>query len=112
MENAVKKVRTLNKRNNAIYKERTEQGWIYTVKDRDGNELAKLVFAAPKGNTDRLTNSDLLDIVRDRLAALNRNYGTARSFACEQHVCEALFWSDTKIKSDETEEPTETTEGV
>lgn len=98
------KVMTLNKRTNTITKERTETGaWKYTVSGADGEEIASLVFR-PGTEGARLLNSDLLDIVRDRLDALVRNgHDSFRAYNCLQHVYEALFWADAPLLKEDKE---------
>jgi hypothetical protein len=98
------KVMTLNKRTNTITKERTETGaWKYTVSGADGAEIASLVFR-PGTEENRLLNSDLLDIVRDRLDALVRNgHDSFRAYNCLQHVYEALFWADAPLLKEDKE---------
>lgn len=100
-----KKVMTLNRRQNVITKERLDGGaWKYTVASGEGAVLLEVVFE-PGANENKLHNNDLLDIVRDRLDALNRTgHGTFRSYNCAQHVYEALFWADAPaLKSDDEE---------
>jgi len=89
-------VRSLNRRKNTVVKERVPSGaWEYSVLGADGTVLAKVVFETGRDVPDKLTNSDLLEIVRDRLSALNRsNSASFRSYNCAQHVYEALFWAD------------------
>lgn len=98
------KVMTLNKRTNTITKERTDNGaWKYVVRGGDGEEIASLTF---KPGTDgaRLLNSDLLDIVRDRLDALVRTgHDSFRTYNCLQHVYEALFWADAPLLREDKE---------
>lgn len=105
----VQKIRNVNKRINYIQKWREEDGsWRYQVIGKDGVVVAEMRFALGRLEQNRLTNSDLLEIVRDRLEALNRSSsGSFRSTACLQHVIEALFWADTPAfvadnKSDNT----------
>ena len=95
---------TLNKRTNTITKERTATGaWKYTVNGADGAEIASLVFK-PGTEENRLLNSDLLDIVRDRLDALVRNgHDSFRAYNCLQHVYEALFWADAPLLKEDKE---------
>ena len=90
------KIMTMNRRDNSIEKEKLpDGGWQYTVTGKNGRELLRITFTKPERGEDRLLNSDLLDIVRDRLEALNRsNRATFRSFNCMQHVYEALLWAD------------------
>lgn len=92
----VQTVRSLTKRKNTVVKERVPSGaWEYSVLGSDGTVLAKLVFETGREVPDKLTNSDLLEIVRDRLSALNRsNSASFRSYNCAQHVHEAIFWAD------------------
>lgn len=104
MNNETVRIKTLSKRPNQIYKERFNDGWTYIVTDREGNPLSRITFFKPVGKADRLTNSDLLDIVRDRLSIMNRgSHRTARSLNCAQHVTEALFWADMKNTADADE---------
>jgi hypothetical protein len=95
---------TLNKRANTITKERIDGGaWKYVVTGADGSELATLMFK-PGAEGARLLNSDLLDIVRDRLDALVRNgHDSFRAYNCLQHVYEALFWSDVPVLKEDKE---------
>lgn len=90
------KVYNLNRRVNHVTKEKMEDGtWRYTVVGKDGGTLAEMDFITGRDHTNRLTNSDLLEIVRDRLGALNRGPNASeRSRMCLTHVCEALFWAD------------------
>lgn len=87
-------IRGTKRRHNRIYKRREEGGtWIYTVKDRDENTLSELRFDT--GRVSRLSNADLLEIVRDRLEALNTTPSASyRSKACLEHVIAALLWAD------------------
>lgn len=99
------KVMTLNKRTNTITKERIETGaWKYTVTGADGGEIASVVFKSGTAE-NRLLNSDLLDIVRDRLDALVRNgHDSFRAYNCLQHVYEALFWADAPLLKEDKED--------
>lgn len=98
------KVMTLNRRTHTITKKRTETGaWQYTVTGADGGEIASLTFNAGTDGS-RLLNSDLLDIVRDRLDALVRNgHDSFRAYNCLQHVYEALFWADAPVLKESEE---------
>lgn len=98
------KVMTLNKRSNTITKERVGDGaWKYTVTGADGSEIASVTFRAGTAE-NRLLNSDLLDIVRDRLDALVRNgHDSFRAYNCIQHVYEALFWADAPVMREDKE---------
>lgn len=90
------KIKNVNKRVNHVQKWRESDGaWIYQVIGKDEVPVAELRFTTGRENPYRLTNSDLLEIVRDRLEALNRSASASfRSAACLQHVIEALFWAD------------------
>ena len=97
------------KRVNTIGKWREQDGsWHYQVFGKNGDPIAELSFVTGKAFDQRLTNNDLLEIVADRLKALNESTSASfRSAACLQHVLEALFWADApahvgKMKSNNT----------
>lgn len=89
-------IKGAKKRANTIGKWREPDGsWHYRVFGRDGSVIAEIAFSTGRDFEHRLTNNDLLEIVADRLTALNdSNAGSFRSGVCLQHVLEALFWAD------------------
>lgn len=92
----VYKIKTVNKHVNQISKRRESDGtWVYNIESPAGDKIAELRFRTGKDFSNRLTNSDLLEIVRDRLEALNRSTSASfRSTACLQHIVEAIMWAD------------------
>ena len=94
--NEVYKIKSVNKHVNQINKWREHDGaWVYQVVGSTGDVLAEFRFRTGKDFSNRLTNSDLLEIVRDRLEALNRSQSASfRSTACLQHVVESIMWAD------------------
>lgn len=92
----VQAVKPLGRRKNAVTKERFPSGaWEYKVVSPDGAVLASITFQTGRETADKVSNSDLLEIVRDRLDALNRGPNSSfRSYNCAQHVYEALFWAE------------------
>ena len=90
------KIKTVNKHVNQIEKRRDSDGaWNYTINNANGEKIAEVRFRTGKDFSNRLTNADLLEIVRDRLEALNRSSSASfRSTACLQHVVEAIMWAD------------------
>lgn len=104
-------IKGTKRRANVIGKERESDGsWHYQVIGRDDSVVADIRFASGKEFEHRLLNNDLLEIVADRLTALNESAsGSIRSEMCLKHVLEALFWSDApahvgKLKNSTTEE--------
>lgn len=92
----LKTVYRLNRRGNVIKKERdTDGAWTYSVLSPEGALIAKLRFEPDRGGVERLTNGDLLEIVRDRLRAYNVSQYAATSHRtqnAEDRVTEALVW--------------------
>ena len=89
-----KQVFRFDRHGNVIRKRREEGGtWIYTVDNREtGEKIAEIRFSADKKES-RLTNGDLLEIVKDRLRAFNHSsFATRRTQNAEARVTEALTW--------------------
>ena len=91
---STKQVFRFDRHGNVIRKSREKDGtWIYTVENRvTGERIAEIRFA-PGRRDNRLTNGDLLEIVRDRLRAFNNSpLATRRMQNAEARVTEALTW--------------------
>lgn len=93
------RVRRLVPHVNTITKKKLPSGsWQYTVLDREGEEIGYLLFDTAKTSANKLTNTDLLEVVRDRLRALNRSpNASSRSRICYEKVCEAIYWADSPV---------------
>lgn len=78
---------------------------IYEIIGRDGNEdtLTRIVFQkgprAEKDSQHGVIDSDLLEIVRDRLKSFQEGPYSSRENACAiTHIEEALMWMNRRVE--------------
>lgn len=90
------KVYRHNKWGNTIKKEFIDRRPVYYVySNKDGALIATITFGDINSEHGALTNSDLLEIVRDRLHVHNgTKFSTHKAKVAEDRVNEALMWAD------------------
>lgn len=92
----MEKVYRHNKWGNTIKREYVNGLPVYHVYScKDGSLIADIAFGDIHSEHGTLTNSDLLEIVKDRLHAHNgAKFATHKTKVAEDRVTEALMWSD------------------
>ena len=85
-----------NKWGNTIKKEFVDGlPTYYIFSNKDDTLIATVVFGDAKCEHGTITNSDLLEIVKDRLHTHNgTKFSTHKTKVAEDRVNEALMWSD------------------
>lgn len=92
----MEKVYRHNKWGNTIKKEFVDGRPVYHVYSaKDETLIATVAFGDIHSEHGTLTNSDLLEIVKDRLHTHNgAKFATHKTKVAEDRVTEALMWSD------------------
>lgn len=85
-----------NKWGNTIKKKYVDRLPVYNVySNKDNSLIATISFGDINGEHGTITNSDLLEIVRDRLHVHNgTKFSTHKTKVAEDRVNEALMWAD------------------
>ena len=87
------KIYRLNKRGNKITKRMEDGAPTYTIYDENNDPMCVLSFKGEHGKV--ITNSDLLEIVRDRLHYFNGTRFTNHSRkTAEDRLTEAIMWAE------------------